>query len=130
MASGNLDIMLGSPMSYYQANQRAGAELLVSPENPTAEHNIYGVLSLKGIIKRLNDIEDIKGTNFGIRECGFFIRLSLSKRNVGSKFDLDPDLVEQSGYFFENVTFSESHPNSLMGVKMGDFEAAAVAAGV
>ena len=128
MASGNLDIMLGSPMSYYQANKRAGAELLVSPQKPTDEHNYYTAFITQGDNKEINDMEDLKGTNFAFVNAASSSGYLYPKGMLVQEFDLDPDLVEQSGYFFENVTFSESHQNSLMGVKMGDFETAAVAA--
>jgi phosphonate transport system substrate-binding protein len=130
MASGNLDVMLGSPMSYYQANQKAGAELLVSPQKSSDEHNYYTAFITQGDNKEINKLEDLKGTNFAFVNAASSSGYLYPKGTLVQEFDLDPNLVEQSGYFFENVAFSESHPNSLMGVKMGDFEAAAVAAGV
>jgi phosphonate transport system substrate-binding protein len=130
MASGNLDIMLGSPMSYYQAHQKAGAELLVSPQKSSEEHNYYTAFITQGDNTEINDIEDLKGTNFAFVNAASSSGYLYPKGTLVQEFDLDPDLVEQSGYFFENVAFSESHPNSLMGVKLGDFEAAAVAASV
>ena len=41
--------------------------------------------------------------------------------------DLDPNLLINSGYFFDTVAFSGKHDSSLMGVSMGDYESAAVA---
>lgn len=130
MASGNLDVMLASPMSYYQAKERAGAELLVSPQTSSEKHNYYTAFITQGDNEKINSMEDLKGTNFAFVNAASSSGYLYPKGTLVQEFDLDPDLVEQSDYFFENVTFSESHPNSLMGVAMGDFEAAAVAASV
>jgi phosphonate transport system substrate-binding protein len=130
MASGNLDVMLGSPLSYYQANKRAEVELLVSPQKPTDKQNNYTAFITQSHNTEINSIGDLKGTHFAFVNSDSSSGYFYPKGTLVQKFDLNPDLVEQSGYFFENVTFSKSHQNSLMGVKMRDFEAGAVAASV
>lgn len=127
LASGNLDIMLASPMSYYQANQKAGAELLVTPQVEGYEY--YTAFITKKDNEEINNMEDLKGKNFAFVNVASSSGYLYPKGTLVQEFDLDPDLLEQSGYFFENVTFSESHANSVMGVLMGDFDAAAVAIG-
>ncbi|QNF28694.1 MULTISPECIES: phosphate/phosphite/phosphonate ABC transporter substrate-binding protein [Metabacillus] len=127
LASGNLDVMLASPMSYYQANQLAGAELLVTPQVEGYEY--YTAFITKKDNKEINNMEDLKGKNFAFVNAASSSGYLYPKGTLVQEFNLDPDSVEQSGYFFENVTFSESHPNSVMGVMMGDFDAAAVAIG-
>ncbi|MFP7200993.1 phosphate/phosphite/phosphonate ABC transporter substrate-binding protein [Lysinibacillus halotolerans] len=127
LASGNLDIMLASPMSYYQANQKAGAELLVTPQIEGYEY--YTAFITKKDNEEINNMEDLKGKNFAFVNAASSSGYLYPKGTLVQEFDLDPDLLEQSGYFFENVTFSESHANSVMGVLMGDFDAAAVAIG-
>ncbi|WP_419892963.1 phosphate/phosphite/phosphonate ABC transporter substrate-binding protein [Oceanobacillus kimchii] len=127
LASGNLDIMLASPMSYYQADQKAGAELLAIPQVEGQEY--YTAFIAKEDNGEINNLEDIKGKNFAFVNAASSSGYLYPKGTLVQEFDLDPDLVEQSGNFFENVTFSESHVNSVMGVKMGDFDAAAVAIG-
>lgn len=127
LASGNLDVMLASPMSYYQADQKAGAELLVIPQVEGQEY--YTAFITKKDNEEINNMEDLKGTNFAFVNAASSSGYLYPKGTLVQEFDLDPDLMEQSGYFFENVTFSESHANSVMGVKMGDFDAAAVAIG-
>lgn len=126
LASGNLDIMLASPMSYYQANKLAGAELLVTPQSE--KNNYYTAFITQGDNEDISNMEDLKGKNFAFVNAASSSGYLYPKGTLVQEFDLDPELVEQSGYFFENVTFSESHPNSVMGVKMGDFDAAAAAA--
>jgi phosphonate transport system substrate-binding protein len=127
LASGNLDIMLASPMSYYQANQLAGAELLVTPQ--VEGYTYYTAFITKKDNEEINNMEDLKGKNFAFVNAASSSGFLYPKGTLVQEFDLDPDSVEQSGYFFENVTFSESHANSVMGVMMGDFDAAAVAIG-
>lgn len=127
LASGKLDVMLASPMSYYQANQLAGAELLVTPQVEGYEY--YTAFITKKDNEEINNMEDLKGKNFAFVNAASSSGYLYPKGTLVQEFNLDPDSVEQSGYFFENVTFSESHPNSVMGVMMGDFDAAAVAIG-
>ncbi|MGM7724520.1 phosphate/phosphite/phosphonate ABC transporter substrate-binding protein [Metabacillus sp. Hm71] len=127
LASGNLDIMLASPMSYYQADKKAGAEILVTPQVEGYEY--YTAFITKKDNEEINKMEDLKGKNFAFVNAASSSGYLYPKGTLVQEFDLDPDLIEQSGYFFENVTFSESHANSVMGVKMGDFDAAAVAIG-
>lgn len=127
LASGNLDVMLASPMSFYQANQLAGAELLVTPT--TEGNQYYTAFITQGDNKEINHMKDIKGKNFAFVNAASSSGYLYPKGTLVQTFDLDPNLVEQSGYFFDNVTFSESHVNSVMGVTMGDFDVAAVAVG-
>lgn len=127
LSSGNLDVMLVTPMSYYQAKQKAGAEIVASPQSEGYEY--YTAFITQGDNKDINDMEDIKGTNFAFVNPSSSSGYLYPKGTLVQEFDLDPDRVEQSGYFFENVTYSESHPNSVMGVVMGDYEVAAVAIG-
>ncbi|WP_161809762.1 phosphate/phosphite/phosphonate ABC transporter substrate-binding protein [Peribacillus muralis] len=127
LASGNLDVMLASPMSYYQAHKKADAELLVTPQVEGLEY--YTAFITKKDNDEINKMEDLKGKNFAFVNAASSSGYLYPKGTLVKEFDLDPDSVEQSGYFFENVTFSESHPNSVMGVMMGDFDAAAVAKG-
>ncbi|UOQ84747.1 phosphate/phosphite/phosphonate ABC transporter substrate-binding protein [Gracilibacillus salinarum] len=126
MAAGNLDVMLASPMSYYQAKQKAGAELLVTPVVPGGTE-YYTDFVTQADNEDINSLEDLKGTNFAFVNAASSSGYLYPKATLVQELDLDPDKIEQSGYFFENVVFSEGHPNSLMGVAMGDYEAAAVA---
>lgn len=125
MASGNIDIMVATPMSYYQAQQKAGAELLVTPQAEDAP-DYYTSFITQADNEDINSIEDLEGTNFAFVNAASSSGYLYPKATLVQELDLDPDRVEESGYFFENVTFSESHPNSIMGVAMGDYEAAAV----
>lgn len=128
MASGNIDVMLASPMSYYQAQKKAGAELLVTPQADDIPE-YYTSFITQGDNDDINSIEDLEGKNFAFVNAASSSGYLYPKGTLVQELDLDPALIEQSGYYFENVTFTESHPNSLMGVAMGDFDAAAVVNG-
>lgn len=128
MASENVDIMLVTPMSYYQAQSKANAELLVTPQSDE-KFDYYTAFITQGDNDEINSIEDLEGTNFAFVNAGSSSGYLYPKGTLVQELGLDPDLVEQSGYFFNNVTFSQSHQNSFTGVAMGDFEAAAVSAG-
>ncbi|MEG1647043.1 MAG: PhnD/SsuA/transferrin family substrate-binding protein, partial [Clostridia bacterium] len=49
------------------------------------------------------------------------------KSMLVNKLNLDVDQLEQSNYFFSTVAFSGKHDSSVIGVTMGDYDAAAVA---
>lgn len=128
MVSGSIDIMLATPMSFYQAQRKANAELLVKPHTDE-ETEYYTTFITQANNDEINSIEDLKGKNFAFVNAASSSGYLYPKGTLVKELDLDPDLIEQSGYFFENVMFSESHQNSMMGVAMGDFDAAAVTAG-
>ena len=127
MASENIDIMLATPMSFYQAQKKAGAELLVTPQAESGME-YYTAFITQGDNNEINRIEDLEGTNFAFVNAASSSGYLYPKGTLVQELDLEPNKIEESGYFFENVTFSESHANSLMGIAMGDFEAAAVSA--
>lgn len=128
MASGNIDIMLATPMSFYQAQQMANAELLAKAESEKG-NEYYTAFITQADNDDINNLEDLEGKNFAFVNAASSSGYLYPKGTLVQELDLDPNLIEQSGYFFKNVTFSESHDNSMMGVAMGDFEAAAVTAG-
>jgi len=127
LASGKLDVMVASPMSYFQANKLAGADLLVTPQVKGQEY--YTVFITKKDNKDINTISDLRGKSFAFVDAASSSGYLYPKATLVQKLKLNPDLVEKSGYFFKNVTFSQSHPNSVEGVVMGDYDAAAVAKG-
>lgn len=130
LASGNLDVLLATPMSYYQANKVADAELLVTPSFPEGVFKYYTSFITHADNDDINSLEDLEGTNFAFVNAASSSGYLYPKGTLVQELGLESDRVEQSGYFFENVTFSESHPNSVIGVSMGDFEAAAAARSV
>ncbi len=124
MASGNIDVMLVSPMSYFQAKQRAGAELLVS--TPLAgEYRTQFITRADN--DEINSLEDLKGHSFAFVDQASSSGYMYPKAMLVNELGLDPDLLENSDYFFSTVAFSGAHDASAMGVSMGDYEAAAVA---
>jgi len=124
MANGKIDVMGVSPMSYYQAKNRAGAELLVSTPLASEYRTVFITRADNNAI---NTMEDLKGHNFAFVEQASSSGYMYPKAKLVNDFDLDPALVENNGYFFSSVAFSGAHDASVTGVVMGDYEAAAVA---
>lgn len=127
MASGKIDVMLVSPMSYYQAKERAGAELLVS--TPTAE-DYHTVFITQADNDEINSLEDLKGKSFAFVDQASSSGYMYPKAKLVQDLDLDPALLENSDYFFSTVAFAGQHPAVATGVSMGDYDAGAVAASV
>ncbi len=126
MASGNIDVMLVSPMSYYQAKERAGAELLVS--TPIGE-SYYTAFITKSDRDDINSLKDLKGKSFAFVDQASSSGYMYPKAKLLMELDLDSSLLENSDYFFNTVAFSGNHATSVQGVVMGDYDAAAVGYG-
>jgi len=127
LASGNLDVMLASPMSYFQANKITNAELLVTPQYPEGAFDYYTAFITQSDNDEINSLADLKGKNIAFVNPASSSGYLYPKATLVEELNLEPDLIEQSGYFFKDVAFSESHPNSIIGVKMGDYDAAVAA---
>lgn len=125
MASKNVDVMLVSPMSYYQAKERAGAELLVS--TPTSE-DYRSAFIVKGDNDEIQNLEDLKGKTFAFVDQSSSSGYLYPKAHILKSLGLDSDQLEKSGYYFNTVAFSGQHQASLMGVVMQDYDGACVAA--
>lgn len=127
MASSNIDVMLVSPMSYYQAKERAGAELLVS--TPMAE-DYHTAFITQADNDDINSLKDLKGKSFAFVDQASSSGYMYPKAKLVKDLELDPSLVENSGYFFSTVAFAGQHQSVATGVSMGDYDAGAVAASV
>lgn len=121
------DMMLADPVTYYQMNQKAGAELLATLKT---EGDDYSAFITKRDNEEIHNMEDLEGKNFAFVTENSFSGYLYPKGTLVQMLDLNPELVEQSGYFFNKVIFTESHENSVIGVLAGEFDAAAVAIGV
>lgn len=126
MRGGQLDLMLVSPMSYYQAQQRTGIV-------PIATTGGFGGVPYKSVFVTRADrddiqtLEDLRGRTFAFVDPGSSSGYIYPKVSLVQQLDLDPDRVEDPGYFFETATYSGRHDASVMGVLMGDYDAAVVA---
>lgn len=127
MASGKVDVMLVSPMSYFQAKQRANIEIMVS--TPTSE-DYKTVFITKADRDDINTLEDLKGKSFAFVDQSSSSGYMYPKAKLVKDLKLDTDKLESSDYFFHTVAFSGGHPTSLTGVLMGDYDGAAVAQSV
>lgn len=126
MANKKVDVMLLSPMSYFQAKQRAGAELMVS----TPMVDDYRTAFITKADSDINTLSDLKGKTFAFVDQASSSGYMYPKAKLVNELKLDTDKLESSDYYFNTVAFSGGHPTSLTGVLMGDYDGAAVAKSV
>ena len=126
MKNKQLDVLLVSPMSYFQAKQRVDIEPLVTTSSNGAEA-YKTVFVTKKDNDDINELKDLKGTNFAFVDPASSSGYMFPKYTLVKELNLDADKVEEPDYFFKTVAYSGKHDSSLMGVVKGDYEAAAVA---
>jgi len=121
-----LDILLVSPMSFYQADRVAKIEPLVTTR-ALDEQPYKTVFVTRAERDDINSIEDLEGKTFAFVDPASSSGYMYPKAHLITRLGLDADTLENPGYFFETVTYSGKHDTSLMGVSLGDYDAAAVA---
>jgi phosphonate transport system substrate-binding protein len=126
MRSGKLDISLVTPMSYYQATRVASIEPLVTTVSMGADP-YKTVFLTRSDRDDINSLEDLRGKAFAFVDPASSSGYMYPKAHLLKNLGLESDRIESPGYFFETVVFSGKHDASLMGVAMGDYDAAAVA---
>ncbi|MFV0558273.1 MAG: phosphate/phosphite/phosphonate ABC transporter substrate-binding protein [Enterococcus sp.] len=127
MKAGKLDVLLVSPMSYYQAKKVADVEPLVTTTTMGAEE-YKTVFIVNGKDQETKSIEDLKGKSFAFVDPASSSGYMFPKAKLVKDLSLDTDKLENPDYFFKSVTYSGKHDSSVMGVVKGDYDAAAVAA--
>lgn len=127
MKAGKLDVMLVSPMSYYQAKQVADIEPLVT--TTTTENTIPYTTQfiVSGTNDDISELKDLKGETFAFVDPSSSSGYMFPKAKLINDLSLDTDQLENPGYYFESVAYSGSHDSSVMGVVNGDYAGAAVA---
>lgn len=126
MKNKKLDVLLVSPMSYFQAKQRIAIEPLVTTTSMGNEA-YRTVFITKKDNDKINTLEDLKGTNFAFVDPASSSGYLYPKYEIVTKLNLDQAKLEEPNYFFKTVAYSGKHDSSVMGVAKGDYEAAAVA---
>ena len=126
LRAGNLDVMLVTPMSFFLAQQMANIEPLVYIY--VEEADPYKTVFITHADRHdINSISDLRGRTFAFVDPASSSGYMYPKAHLVTHYGLNPDNILNSGYFFEHVAFSGRHDASLIGVSMGDFDAAAVA---
>lgn len=126
MKAGKLDIMLVSPMSYYQAKRVANVEPLVTT-GTQGQAPYKTVFITQAERTDIQTLEDLKGKTFAFVDPASSSGYMYPKAKLVTELDLDPEQLENPDYFFKTVTYSGKHDTSLMGIVNGDYDAAAVA---
>ncbi len=127
MAAGTVDATLVSPMSYYQVAAKTDVEMVAMAK---MAYEYYSVFITQADNDEINSLEDLQGKTFAFVDQASSSGYLYPKAYLVEQLSLDPDQLETSGYYFSSVAFSGSHQTSLIGVSMGDYDAACVAAPV
>jgi phosphate/phosphite/phosphonate ABC transporters, periplasmic binding protein len=129
MRSERLEVMLVTPMSYYQAKNVANIEPLVTTGvNNTLPYKT--VFITKSDRDDINSLEDLRGKTFAFVDPASSSGYMYPKAKLVTSLGLEADQLENPNYYFSTVAYSGKHDSSLMGVVMGDYDAAAVALSV
>ncbi|MDR2044016.1 MAG: phosphate/phosphite/phosphonate ABC transporter substrate-binding protein [Clostridium sp.] len=129
MKSGKLDVLLVSPMSYYQAKKVANAEPLVKATTFSATP-YKTVFITRADRSDINSLEDLQGKTFAFVDPASSSGYLYPKAKLIAELGLETEQLENPGYFFQTVAYSGKHDSSAMGVVLGDYDAAAVALSV
>ena len=124
VASGNVNATLVSPMSYFQLSEKADVEIVASAKMAADYRSAF---ITQGDNDEINSLEDLEGKTFAFVDQASSSGYLYPKAHLVKTLNLDPDQMENSGYFFDTVAFSGNHQTSLVGVVMGDYDAACVA---
>lgn len=128
MKSQQLDILLVSPMSLHQAEERVEKGIEPVATTTSGEAQEYKtVFVTRSDNEEINSLEDLKGKNFAFVDPASSSGYLYPKYTLVKELGLAPDQLEESDYFFKTVAYSGKHDTSLMGVAKGDYDAAAVA---
>ncbi|KAF1303067.1 phosphate/phosphite/phosphonate ABC transporter substrate-binding protein [Candidatus Enterococcus willemsii] len=127
MKAGKLDVLLVSPMSYYQAKKIANVEPLVTTTSMGEVPYKTDFIVSKDDTKTKN-LADLKGKTFAFVDPASSSGYMFPKAKLVQELGLNADKLENPGYFFESVTYSGKHDSSVVGVAKGDYQAAAVTA--
>ena len=124
LARGEVDILQVTPMSYYRAKEKTDVSLLATTSR---EVEYYSSFIARSDNTELNTLEDLKGHTIAFVNPGSTSGFLYPKATLVKELKLESNRFEQSGYFFDQIAYSGNHNTSVIGVTMGDYDAAAVA---
>lgn len=128
MKRDKLDVMVVGLMGYYRAKKFANVEPLVT--TPTSDGVPYkSIFITRADRDDLNSLEDLKDQTVAFVDPVSTSGYMFAKAELIKSLNLDADQLENPGYFFRAVTYSGRHESSVMGVVMGDYDAAAIGFG-
>lgn len=126
MKNKKLDVLLVSPMSYFQAKQRVDIEPIVTTSS-VGKEAYRTIFITKKENDEINSLKDLKGTTFAFVDPASSSGYLYPKYELVKSLDLEQEKLEEPNYFFKTVAYSGKHDSSVMGVVKGDYDAAAVA---
>jgi phosphonate transport system substrate-binding protein len=125
MRAGKLDVSMVTPMSYFQATRVTSIEPLVTTVSIGADP-YKTIFITKSDRDDINSLEDLRGKTFAFVDPASSSGYMYPKAHLLKSLGLETDQLESPDYFFDTVAFSGKHDASVMGVVMGDYDAAGV----
>jgi len=125
MRAGHLDIMLVSAFNYIRTSAVVDVELLATLPIRAGTVNNAAFITC-ATRDDINTIYDLEGKTFAFVDAVSTTGFIFPKYHLVSNLGLDPNLLMNSGYFFNTATFSGGHETNVFGVNFGDFDAAAI----
>jgi len=125
MRNGHLDIMLVSAFNYIRTSAVVDVELLVTLPIRAGTVNNAAFITCASR-DDINTLADLEGRTFAFVDAVSTTGFIFPKYHLVTNLGLNPNLIMTSGYFFDTATFSGGHETNIIGVNLGDFDAAAV----
>jgi phosphonate transport system substrate-binding protein len=125
MRGGHLDIMLVSAFNFIHTSNVVDVELLVSLPIRAGTVNNAAFIT-RADRDDINTLEDLRGKTMAFVSATSTTGFVFPVYHLTSELGLNPDLITHAGYFFDTTTFSGGHEHNILGVEMGDFDAAAI----
>lgn len=124
LSSGKIDILQVTPMSYFLAQEKLDTTIIASTSR---EVEFFASFVARNDNEEINSLADLRGHSFAFVNPASTSGFLYPKATLVKELDLDSDQFEQNGYFFDQIAYSGTHHTSLIGVAMGDYDAAVVA---
>jgi len=125
MRGGNLEIATMSSFNFVQASRAMDGEIEILVHAPFDDTSRTQFIT-RADNDAINSIEDLRGNTFAFVNHASTSGFMFPAYYLVAQLGLNPDLLSNSGYFFSSVAMSGAHDASVMGVLLGDFDAAAV----
>lgn len=123
LSNGEIDIFQATPMTYFLAQEKLDMTIIASTSR---EVEYFASFIARTDNEEINSLADLRGHNFAFVNPASTSGFLYPKATLVKELDLDSDRFEQNGYFFEQIAYSGTHHTSLIGVAMGDYDAAVV----
>ncbi|MCL2373378.1 MAG: phosphate/phosphite/phosphonate ABC transporter substrate-binding protein [Defluviitaleaceae bacterium] len=125
MRAGHLDVLLVSAFNYVHTSSVVDVEIVATvPTRAWSINNSVFIVCASN--EEIFTLEDLRGKTMAFVSATSTSGFAFPAYYLLTALGLNPDLIAHDRYFFDTVTFTGGHEANIMGVAMGDFDAAAV----